>query len=89
MLHENYPNPFNPRTTIKFDLKDPGRVELSVFDIAGRRVKSLVSESMAAGHHDVVWEGKDSLGREASAGVYFFRLKTEDIVDTKRMTLIK
>lgn len=88
-LHDNYPNPFNPRTTIKFDLKDAGHVELSVFDIAGRRVKSLVSENMAAGNHDVMWEGKDSSGREASAGVYFFRLKTEDTVDTKRMTLIK
>jgi hypothetical protein len=88
-LHDNYPNPFNPRTTIKYDLKQPGRVELAVFDIAGRLVKQLVSESMSAGHHEAIWEGQDSGGRQASAGVYFFRLKTADTVDTKRMTLIK
>ena len=56
---------------------------------AGRLVKRLVSEPMPAGHHDAVWEGRDSAGRAAAAGVYFFRLKTGDIVDTKRMTLIK
>jgi hypothetical protein len=88
-LHDNYPNPFNPRTTIMFDLKESGHVELAVFDVAGRLVKRLVGETMAAGQHDAIWEGRDSGGREASAGVYFFRLKTEDIVDTKRMTLIK
>jgi hypothetical protein len=88
-LHPNYPNPFNPRTTIKFELNKTGPVDLAVFDVAGRLVKRLVSEPMPAGHHDAVWEGRDSAGRAAAAGVYFFRLKTSDIVDTKRMTLIK
>lgn len=88
-LHPNYPNPFNPRTTIKFDLKQDGPVELAVFDIAGRLVKSLVRDSMSAGHHEAVWQGKDASGRTASAGVYFFRLKTRGTIDTKRMTLIK
>jgi flagellar hook assembly protein FlgD len=64
-------------------------VDLAVFDVAGRLVKRLVSESMPAGHHDAVWEGRDSGGRQAAAGVYFFRLKTNDVVDTKRMTLVK
>jgi len=88
-LHPNYPNPFNPRTTIKFDLKRTGPVDLAVFDVAGRLVKRLVNESVPAGIHEAVWEGKDSKGRTAAAGVYFFRLKTDDTVDTKRMTLIK
>jgi predicted outer membrane repeat protein len=88
-LHSNFPNPFNPRTTIKFDISRSGPVELAVFDLAGRLVKRLVSESMSAGNHEAVWEGRDSGGRRASAGVYFFRLKTTDTIDTKRMTLIK
>ncbi len=88
-LHANYPNPFNPRTTIMFDLSASGPVNLAVFDVAGRLVKRLVNESMAAGSHDVVWAGRDSGDRLAPAGVYFFRLKTNDTVDTKRMTLIK
>jgi hypothetical protein len=88
-LHTNYPNPFNPRTTIMFDLSASGPVDLAVFDVAGRLVKRLVNESMAAGSHDVVWEGRDSGNRLVPAGVYFFQLKTPDTVDTKRMTLIK
>lgn len=88
-LHSNFPNPFNPRTTIKFDLSLSGHVELAVFDVAGRLVKRLVSESMSAGSHDAVWEGRDSAGRQASTGVYFFQLRTSDTIDTKRMTLIK
>ena len=88
-LHPNFPNPFNPRTTIKFELNKTGPVDLAVFDVAGRLVKRLVSEPLPAGHHDAVWEGKDSGGRPAAAGVYFFRLKTNDTVDTKRMTLVK
>lgn len=88
-LHPNYPNPFNPRTTIKFDLNRSGPVDLAVFDVAGRLVKRLVSESMAAGSHNVTWEGRDSGDHLVSAGVYFFRLKTTDTIDTKRMTLIK
>ena len=88
-LHPNYPNPFNPRTTIKFDLKQAGPVELAVFDVAGRLIKRLVGETLTAGQHDAVWEGKDTSGRASAAGVYFFRLKTTDTIDTKRMTLIK
>jgi flagellar hook assembly protein FlgD len=88
-LHPSYPNPFNPRTTIKFELNRSGPVDLAVFDVAGRLVKRLVSQPLPAGHHDAVWEGRDSAGRAAAAGVYFFRLKTNDTVDTKRMTLIK
>ena len=88
-LHPNYPNPFNPRTTIKFDLNRPGPVDLAVFDVAGRLVKRLVSEPMDTGSHEAVWEGRDTGGRPAAAGVYFFRLKTGDTIDTKRATLLK
>lgn len=84
-----YPNPFNPRTSIKYGLHREGHVELAVFDISGRLVHRLVSESKAAGNYEAVWEGRDGQGRNAAAGVYFFRLKTADTIDTKRVTLIK
>jgi len=88
-LHPSYPNPFNPRTTIKFDLHKAGHLDLSVFDVSGRLVQRLVNRTMAAGQYDAVWEGRDDSGRLTAAGVYFFRLKTSDTIDTKRMTLIK
>ena len=88
-LQENFPNPFNPRTTIKYDVSRPGHVTVAVFDLAGRLVKRLVDESLAAGHHQVVWQGDGGDGRSVAAGVYFVRLKTAAAVDTRRMTLIK
>ena len=88
-LHANYPNPFNPRTTIKYELNKTGSVELAVFDVGGRLVKRLVNRTVAAGIHETVWEGRDAVGRQASTGVYFFRLKTDDTIETKRMTLVK
>jgi predicted outer membrane repeat protein len=84
-----FPNPFNPRTSIKYDLHQTGHVELAVFDIKGRMVDRLVSEVKTAGSYAAVWEGRDCRGRNAAAGVYFFRLKTADTIDTKRVTLIK
>jgi hypothetical protein len=88
-LHANYPNPFNPRTTIRFDIHQAGQVDISVFDVSGRLVKRLVNRTMSAGRYDAVWEGRDDRGRSVAAGVYFFQLKTSDTLDTKRMTLIK
>jgi len=88
-LYDAYPNPFNPATTVRYDLARPGHVEIAVFDLSGRLVRRLLSRTMTAGTHQVVWKGRDGRGRSAAAGVYFLRLRTEDTVDTKRMTLIK
>jgi flagellar hook assembly protein FlgD len=88
-VSEIYPNPFNPQTTIKYDLARQGHVSVAVFDLAGRLVHQLLDESVAPGHHEVTWRGRDSRGRTAAAGVYFVRLKTADTTDTRRMTLVK
>lgn len=88
-LQDAYPNPFNPRTTIAFDLAKSGQVSVGVFDLAGRLVNQLLDESVAAGHHKVTWQGRDSRGQNAAAGVYFVRLKAANITDTRRMTLVK
>lgn len=88
-LNEAYPNPFNPRTTIKYDLRRPGAVSLAVFDVAGRLVRRLVDEPKEAGRHEAVWTGLDRQDRPAAAGVYFIRLKTADARDIRRVTLVK
>ncbi len=74
-LHAARPNPFNPRTTVRFQLSQSGPVDISVFDAGGRRVRSLVSGAREAGSHDVVWDGRDDHGNALSAGVYWMKMK--------------
>lgn len=84
-----WPNPFNPRTTIKYDLPEASPVRLSVFDVAGRWVRTLVDDSMPQGRHEAVWDGRDSSGREVGSGSYLARLEFGGQVETVRMGLIR
>ncbi len=88
-LREAYPNPFNPRTTINFDVARTGRVTVAVFDVAGRLVRRLRQGTMPAGSHQVTWQGDGRDGRQVAAGIYFVQLKTDDIIDSRRITLVK
>ena len=89
-LLANVPNPFNPKTEIHYALAEAGRVELVIFDVAGRRVTTLVDGTQAAGLHDAVWNGDDASGRPVSSGIYFARLVTEEgLVDSRKLTLLK
>jgi len=89
-LEGSYPNPFNPQTTIAFELPKREAVTLRVFDIAGRLVKSLISaEPHTPGRHEVVWNGRDESGRQVASGTYFYRLEAGSYSETKRMVLIK
>ena len=83
-LFQNYPNPFNPNTTIRFDLPKESRVKITVYDILGRQVTTLVNEMKKAGSYTINWNA----GRLAS-GVYFYRLQTDDYVTTKKLLLLK
>jgi len=83
------PNPFNPSTTISYYIPDSRHVDLSIFDISGRLVDRLVSQTMTAGEYSVVWHGTDSRGSRVASGVYFYRMTAGSLVDTKRMILIK
>ncbi len=90
MLNGNYPNPFNPETTIKFTTKDTEKnTELIIYNIKGQRVKILVNKKLDVGYHSVVWNGKDSNGKPVSSGIYFYRLRTNGYDKTKRMLLLK
>ncbi len=88
-LHDNYPNPFNPMTTIKFDLPHSGHVKLSVYDVAGRLVKTLVDEVKPAAAHSEVWMGTDRTGRRVASGTYYYVLQTEGYSSTHKMMLVK
>ncbi|MEW5702448.1 MAG: FlgD immunoglobulin-like domain containing protein [Candidatus Zixiibacteriota bacterium] len=83
------PNPFNASTGITYALGDAENVHLDIYDILGRRVRTLVSEAQTAGEHEVTWDGTDDRGQAVSSGVYFCRLQTESHVDVRQMVLLK
>ncbi len=83
------PNPFNPSTTLRFDLPQAGKVELTIYDVAGRRVRTLVRETRLPGVRKVIWRGRDESGRQVASGVYLYKLKAGSHVETRRMTLVK
>ncbi|MCF7824969.1 MAG: FG-GAP-like repeat-containing protein [Candidatus Marinimicrobia bacterium] len=88
-LQQNFPNPFNPSTSIRYSLPEATRVNLSVFNIRGEMVDELVSQHQVPGYYQVRWDGDDRLGRKLSAGVYFIRLSTQKFSDTRKMIFLK
>lgn len=90
VLHANYPNPFNPHTTISFELPEIANVKLSIFDVRGRLVKSFSKNRIwQSGFHSIVWNGQDENGHNVSSGVYFFRLVTDKYQATRKMLYLK
>ena len=88
-VEPNYPNPFNPKTIIRFSLPEPGRTTVKIFDIAGRLVQTLADEQMTAAVHSVTWRGDDALGRPVASGVYFYRVESGKFMHAARMALIR
>jgi hypothetical protein len=89
-LGQNYPNPFNPTTTIEFDLPKSSSVTLEVFNVSGARMRSLLKgESIAAGSHTMMWDGRDASGRVVPSGVYMYRITAGDFTAWHKMTLLK
>jgi hypothetical protein len=88
-LHPNHPNPFNPLTTIRFEVPAHGRVSLRVYDVRGKLVRTLVDAAVDAGAQRVVWDGRDAAGVPAGSGVYFYRLDGAGQSRTRKMVLLK
>jgi hypothetical protein len=88
-LDSNYPNPFNPSTTIKFSLPSDQMVELSIIAVDGSRVATLLHESLPAGTHQVIWDGRNEKGVQVASGTYFYQIKAGGHSATKRMMLVK
>lgn len=88
-LNQNYPNPFNPTTTITYSLTSGAEVEMVVINMLGQQVRTLVNQYQAAGEHSVVWDGRDQTGTQVASGIYFYRMTSNGVVDTKKMLLLK
>jgi len=88
-LHNNYPNPFNAQTEIQYALPEPSEVNLSVYNIMGQKVRTLVEGRQFAGVHMVTWDGKNENGETVASGVYFYTIRAGTYLETKKMTLLK
>jgi hypothetical protein len=88
-LSANYPNPFNPSTTISFNLPRTEKAELVIYSVDGARVATLLSEQLTEGDHSVVWTGQNEAGQQVASGTYFYQLRTPSFSETRMMTLIK
>jgi len=88
-LKTNYPNPFNPSTTIAFEMASEGYVSIDVFNVKGQKVKSLANDVYRAGRHNVVWNGEDASGRAVGSGVYFYRMTAQGYISVQKMLMMK
>ena len=90
VLYNNYPNPFNPETTISFSIPEESKVELAVYNIKGQKVKTIVKDYFEKGFHKLIWNGKDSTGKEVGSGVYFYKLNVNgNSKSVKKCLLLK
>ena len=88
-LHQNYPNPFNPVTTLRYDLPENGLVNIIIYDMLGRQVKTLVNQTHDAGYRSVIWDATNDYGKSVSAGIYLYQIQAGEYMQTKKMVLLK
>jgi len=88
-LHENYPNPFNPTTTLRFDIPEVTDMTLTIYNMLGQKVKTFNMQSTPAGYHSLTWNATNDYGDPVSAGVYLYQLQAKDFVKTRKMVLLK
>ncbi len=88
-LHQNYPNPFNPVTQIRYDLPEDSYVSITIYDIMGRNIKSLVNTDQTAGYRSIRWNATNNLGEPVSAGMYIYMIQAGEFRQTKKMVLLK
>ncbi|MFQ6609098.1 MAG: FlgD immunoglobulin-like domain containing protein, partial [Fidelibacterota bacterium] len=88
-LNSAYPNPFNPSTTIRYELPQDAHVTMKIYDILGKEVRRLVDSEQAAGFRSVLWDGKDGMGNSVASGVYIYRIEVGKIVSSKKLLLLR
>jgi hypothetical protein len=88
-LSQNHPNPFNPSTVIEFTIPQRTHVEVSVYNLRGQRVANLIDKKMSRGSFRTIWNGRDESGLPVTSGIYYYRLKTDDYIETRKMVLLK
>ncbi|MBN1290495.1 MAG: T9SS type A sorting domain-containing protein, partial [Candidatus Latescibacteria bacterium] len=88
-LIKTYPNPFNPSTTIEFTLPESGFATVTIYSLAGQKIRELTADFLPAGTHTLLWDGKDTNGREVSSGIYITRMQAGNHTATGRMVLVR
>ena len=88
-LHQNYPNPFNPTTQIRYDLPESEFVNVIIYDVMGRKIKSLINKIQEAGYRSISWDATNDLGQPVSAGMYIYTIQAGGFRQTKKMLLLK
>ena len=88
-LHENYPNPFNPTTRIRYDLPQDGNVKMVIYDLKGRKIRDLINRNQNAGFHLTTWDGTNNAGQIVSTGVYIYQIRSGSFIQSKKMLLMK
>jgi hypothetical protein len=88
-FHPNYPNPFNPETVISYEIARSGPVELEIINLRGESIRSFNAASQSAGSHQVIWDGRDSVGNDVSSGIYLYRIRSGEFNKTHKMMLIR
>ena len=88
-LAQNYPNPFNPFTTLLYELSENSHVKITIYDMLGRKVKTLINETQDAGSRTVIWNATNDYGEPVSAGIYLYQIKAGEYLQTKKMVLLK
>ena len=88
-LHQNYPNPFNPTTQIKYDIAEDSFVSITIFDVMGRNIRTLMNVNQNAGYHSIHWDAKNDMGEGVSAGMYIYVIQAGEFRATKKMVLLK
>jgi len=88
-LHQNYPNPFNPVTTLRYDLPEADLVNITIYDMLGREVKTLINQTQDAGYRSVIWDATNDYGKPVSAGIYLYQIHAGEYISTKKMVLLK
>ena len=88
-LHQNFPNPFNPVTTLRYDLPENGHVNITIYDMLGRQVKTLINQTQDTGYRSVIWDATNDYGKPVSAGIYLYQIQAGEYISTKKMVLLK
>ena len=88
-LLQNYPNPFNPTTTLRYDIPENSHVTITIYDMLGRQVKTLINQTQDSGFKSVIWDATNDYGKPVSAGVYLYQIQAGEFVQTRKMVLLK
>ena len=89
ILHQNYPNPFNPVTTLRYDLPENSYVNITIYNMLGKEVKTLIDQTQDAGYRSVIWNATNNYGKPVSAGIYLYQIQVDEYMQTKKMVLLE